>query len=145
MLKLTKVLSTKTFVISQTLILFLFLILLGGLHYIVNIQYQKPTKYSLLGPVTTKPVSFTLEVQNPDDSSLVFQKNILISGKTNPKLPVLLSSQFNDQVIESREDGTFSSEFSLKEGVNEIKIAVFNATGEERSLQRTVYYSKEKI
>ncbi len=145
MVKLTRKLSTKSFVISQIFILFLSLVFLGILHYVVNMQYVKPNKYSLRGPVTTAPVVLTLEVTAPDDNLLAFDPLFLITGKTISKAQVLISSETSDKVVLANTDGTFSASFSLTEGPNTITIIAFNQKGDERSVTRNVYYSKEKI
>lgn len=145
MLRFTQNLSAKTYILSMLLIFFLSLIFLGLLHYLVNIQYVKSNKYSLRGPVTTAPVLLTLEVTAPDDNLIVFNSPFLITGSSNPKTHVLVSSETTDEVVLSGADGTFSISFPLTEGPNTITIAAFNQKGEDRSLTRAVYYSKEKL
>lgn len=128
------------------LILLAGLIVVGIFHYLLNIQYQPPSSYSDLGgPVTSAPRSITLELSEPDDDSLIFKSSSLVSGKTLPKLNVLVSSQNSDIVIESKTDGSFSTLINLDEGPNTITVTAFNSSGEEKSLTRQIYYSKEKI
>lgn len=141
-------LSFRTFIISQIIILFAGLAFLGGLYYILNLQYPvESSKFSLgkFGPITKEPTTFSLELTTPDDDSLVFQKVLEISGKTSSNSQVLISSPLGDLVTQSKSDGSFSADFSLDEGVNEIKIIVFDKNGDQKELERTVYYSKEKI
>ncbi len=147
MLKLNKKLSTKTFVISQTLILLFSLILIGILYYILNPTTFKPVKpYSISSnTVTSVPASLTLDINSPDDNSISFDPIILITGKTGPGLDVLISSELNDLVIASKTDGTFSTNFNLQLGVNNIQMEAFDKSGDSRSASRTVYYSKEKL
>lgn len=145
MVKLTRKLSTKSFVISQIVILFISLVFLGTLHYVVNMQYVKSNKYSLRGPVTTAPVLLTLEIINPDDNLLAFDSPYLITGKASPKAVVLISSKTADEAVLAKTDGTFSISFPLVEGPNKIIITAFNQKGDERSVERLVYFSKEKI
>lgn len=111
----------------------------------VNIQYVKSNKYSLRGPVTTAPILLTLEVTTPDDNLLVFDSSYLITGKTSPRTMVLISSETEDKVVSAKTDGAFSINFPLVEGPNKITITAFDQKGEERSLERLVYFSKEKI
>lgn len=143
---MSKLLSTKTFIISQSLILVISLIFLGLLHYLVNIQYQENQVFSLKrGPVTRPPATLTLEVSSPDENSLVFEPQILISGKTLPNLQVIISSEYEDIITQVKPDGRFSADFPLKEGVNNIEVVVFDRDGEQKFLKRLVFYSKEKI
>lgn len=144
---LNKKLSTKTFIISQLLILITGLVFLASLYYILDVQYQVSDKlYSPSGgPVTTAPVSLTLDLQQPDEDSLVFKTPLLLIGKTAPNSSVLITDENDDQVIVSKSDGSFSATLALNAGVNKITVVVFDATGEQRSTERTVYYSQEKL
>lgn len=145
MMKLGRKLSTKQFILSQIVILAVTLLFLGGLYYLLNIQYQKPKNLFTNGPLTTAPKSLRLSLDQPDDDTLTFQSSIIVSGKTAPSSDVLISTETQDLVIKSKTDGSFSTVLKLDEGVNRILVAVFDATGDSRSTERTVYYSKEKI
>lgn len=138
-------LTTKQFVISQLLILIVSLGFLFGLYYIVNIQYQTPYKPFLAGPVTTPPKTLRLDLDHPDEDSLTFQNAILVSGRTNPQKEVLIFTDSQNLVVQSKKDGSFSVSLDLDEGENRITAVVFDSTGDLRSSDRTVYYSKEKI
>lgn len=144
-MKLTKKLSTKQFIFSHILILTAGLVFLGGLYYILNIQYQQPKNLFLNGPVTTPPKTLRLELDQPDQDSLVFSPAIIVSGKTGPGSVVLISTDNDDLVIKSKADGSFSTVLHLDEGVNKITAVVFDTVGDFRSSERTVYYSKEKL
>lgn len=140
-----KKIPPKYFILSQFAILLFGLLFLLALHFLVNTQYKdSPSSFSK-GPVTTKPKSFTLDLTQPSDDLLTFDEQILIAGKTGPKMQILLSTQTQDVVIESKLDGTFSQSLDLKEGVNNLKVAVFDNKGDFREERRVVYYSKEKI
>lgn len=144
-MKLKKKLSSKQFILSHLLILIIGLICLGTLYFILNIQYKSSSNPFFNGPVTSKPKSFTLTLDQPADESLSFNPSILVSGKTSPHLDVLISTDDNDQVIEAKSDGTFSLTLTLNEGVNNIKIVAFDQTGDVRETSKLVYYSKEKL
>lgn len=144
-MKLTKKISARHFIISQLFILTAGLIFLGWLYYLLNIQYQQGNKIFLNGPVTSKPKSLILMLDQPDDNTLTFQPSILISGKTGFLSDVLISTDSQDLVIQSKTDGSFSTVLNLDEGVNNITVVVFDPKGESRSSQRSVFYSKEKI
>ncbi len=145
MVKFNKKLSTKQFILSHLLILTFSLIFLAGLYYILNIQYQQPKNLFLRGPVTSMPRSLILDLDQPNDNSLTFQSSIIVSGKTAPAVDILISTDSDDLVVKSKPDGSFSTILELDEGVNIINVIVFDATGNSKSTQRTVYYSKEKI
>ena len=144
-MKLTKKLSTKHFIFSNFLILIIGLIFLFTLYYILNIQYKTSSNPFSNGPVTSKPKSFILDLNQPADETLSFQSSILVSGKTGPHMEVLISTDSDDQVLEAKSDGTFSLTLNLDEGVNNIKVVVFDSTGDTREVERVVYFSKEKL
>lgn len=144
-MKLTKKLSSKQFIIAHILILVVGLMFTGVLYYILNIQYQKPKGPFLNGPVTTPPKSLRLDLDQPDHDSLVISSSIIVSGKTGPGNAVLISTATSNLVINSKPDGSFSTILNLDEGVNQITAVVFDSTGDFRSAERTVYFSKEQI
>lgn len=146
MLKLTKKLSTKQFLLAQLIILILSLLFLGYLHYLVNIQTASHESYLKKGkPVTSAPKSLRLELEQPDDNLLVFEPSVVISGKSAPSSNVLIMTESKDLIIKSSAEGDFSTVLELDEGVNNISVAVFDNSGDSRSAERTVYYSKEKL
>lgn len=144
-MKLFKKLSTKHFVIAHLSILAAGLIFLTVLYYLLNIQYQHPQDRFLNGPVTSAPKSLVLSLDQPDDDSLSFNSDIVVSGQTAPVSDVLIYTQSSDTVIKSRSDGSFSTVLTLDEGINKISVVTFDTKGESRSAERMVYYSKEKI
>lgn len=145
LMKLTRKLSRNEFIISHILILIAGLFFLSGLYYILNIQYKQTQKPFEAGPVTSKPKSFTLDLDQPSDDTLNFSSQILLSGKTGPNLEVLISTESFNQVIKSKRDGTFSLTLDLNEGVNNITVTAFDPTGDSRFAERTVYFSKKKL
>lgn len=144
-MKLSQKLTTKQFVLSHFLIFTLSLIFLGGLYYILNIQHQRPTNLFLNGPVTTAPKSLRLDLDQPDQDLLSYSSSIIVSGQTAPFKEVLISTDNNDLVIESKQNGSFSTILELDEGVNRITAIVFDLTGDSRFVERNIYYSKEKL
>lgn len=141
-------LSFKAFLMSQFLILILGLLFIGGLYYIIyspTLPSQSKSSLLIHGPITKEPVSLKLDLISPDDDLLTFQEDLEISGKTSSNSQVIISSSFNDKITTSKADGSFSVDFSLNEGVNELKIIVFDQNGDSRETERMVYFSEEKI
>lgn len=146
MKQLNKILSKQQFIFSQLLILAAGLIFVASLYYYLNVRYQPSSNpYSLGLPVTSAPKSLRLDLDQPDDDLLTFSKTIIVSGQTGPNMDVLISSKSEDLIVKSTPDGKFSTIFDLNAGVNEISVVVFDATGDTRSEQRTIYFSEEKI
>lgn len=143
---LLKKISTRTFIIFSVSILVFGLIFISVLYYLLNIQYKPPGTYSTLGgPVTSPPKSLRMDLETPGENTLSFDPTIVISGQTGPGMDVLVISDSQDLMLKSKPDGSFSTIINLTEGVNKIEAVVFDATGDSRFAQRTVYYSREKI
>lgn len=144
-MKLNKKLSTSQFFLSQFLLLVVGLILLGGLYYIVNVQYQPSLNPFAQGPLTMPPKTLRLDLDSPSDESIVFESSIIVSGKTSAVKDVLIFTDTQDLIITSKKDGSFSARLNLTEGINRIVATVFDNDGEQRTQERIIYYSKEKI
>lgn len=146
MIKFNKEIPVKYFIASQIIILLTGIIVLGWAHYILNIKDQPVNQIVFgRGPITSAPKTLRIDLSQPDDNILTFNEDIIISGKTSPNMEVLILTQSKDFIIKSKSDGSFSTVLKLDEGVNNITAVVFDSTGDSRSSERMVYYSKEKI
>lgn len=158
--KLTSIIEDKTGKISvmqkvispSIFFLIMFLILIGSLGgiFALNIQLNSDLQSSKLysaanGPLTSAPTILSLEIQQPINDTLTFEPSTVISGNTSPNATVLISVGDNNKVIQAQADGSFSTLIDLTEGVNQIITAAFNQNGDEKQIERTVFYSKEKI
>lgn len=139
-----KKLSPKIFILSQLIILVAGLAVIFFLNY--SFQYQGTRLYALgQGPITTTPTTLTLEVAAPGDNILSFQSSVVVSGSTSANIPVLIATESESMVIQSAFDGSFSTVVGLQEGVNQMQVTAFSMSGDQRSINKTIYYSKEKI
>lgn len=139
-----KVLSQKAFSISMCLIFLISLGLIIGLYYILYPQVPKENLISSI-PVTSEPVSLTLTVTNPNDNSLIFNEDLLISGRASNSSVIIITSEEEDLVIYPKKDGSFSLTYKLTPGINDLTIGAFDETGNNKQEKRTIYFSKEKI
>ncbi len=96
-------------------------------------------------PVSQEPKSMHLEISNPDDELLSFDKTINISGKTSPKSSVVISNGDNNWGVDASDQGGFSKVIDLKPGINTVSIYGFDPQGNNKVETRTIYYSEEKI
>lgn len=142
---MSKLLSPTVFVISMVIILLAGLAGAFGLNFLVNPQTAAQKLNILNQPVTSKPVSLTLNISSPDDNLLVFDSDLLIQGTTMPNNIVILSLTDSDLNLQADKDGNFSTTLKLKSGVNQITVTTFDDQGNSKSDSRTVYYSTEKI
>ncbi|MFH0936975.1 MAG: hypothetical protein V1808_01635 [Candidatus Daviesbacteria bacterium] len=137
-------LSPLHFSLSMLVIFLVSLVYITALYFLLN---PKPVENYLTSgfPVTTKPVSLTLNLTNPDDNLLVFDSDLLIQGKTSPNSSVVISLDDQDLVSQISKDGDFSTTVKLQSGVNYIMVAVFDGEENSKTESRTVYYSTEKL
>lgn len=143
--KLKEPVSMKIFLAAVALIL---LIGLSAGGYIYYLNYYNPKREENAfekGPVTSLPSKFNLELTNPDDNLLVFDKSVVISGNTSPNATILISSESKNIGFEASSSGDFSKVFDLSPGLNELVIAAFDKDGNNKEIKRNVFYSEEKI
>jgi hypothetical protein len=142
---MSRSLSGTAFIISQILLLIIGLIFISWLYFFLQDESQDNKQFAGRGPLTAEPASLTLEVHSPMDDLLSFKSEVAISGITQKNSQVLLSSQAHDLVVKADASGNFSADFPLELGVNTVTIAVFDDTGDARTIEKSIYYSKEKI
>lgn len=140
--------SVKAFLTSHFLILILALVYLGGIYYILN---KDNYNFDLNNyKIVTRPIqSFNLILNYPEDNSVVFEKNISLSGVGAPSSTIILTvGDFQNQEtlgFEADSKGNFSRVISLSLGLNKISINSFDRLGNSKTLVKTIYYSEEAI
>lgn len=139
-------LSTKAFLLSILTILIIGVVFLLGLSFYLNEGQLICCKKDLADyqPVTRAPLSLNLEIKSPDDELLVFDKNIIVSLKTTPFATVVITGK-DTLGGEANDKGELSKIVTLGEGINELKVTVFDGSGNSKSDQRVIYYSEEKL
>ncbi|OGE35914.1 hypothetical protein A3E66_01300 [Candidatus Daviesbacteria bacterium RIFCSPHIGHO2_12_FULL_37_16] len=138
-----KEISTKTFILSHFFLLLISLLAIVGLYY--YLYGDASDDWKNMAPLTQAPKSLTLEVNNPDDDSLVFDKNLVISGKTMPGAVLIVTINGADLGFESNKKGDFSKIVTLTSGANTFTITALDSRGGSKTVEKVVYYSEEKI
>lgn len=141
---MSKNLSPTSFVFVMISILMLGCILIAALYFFLNPK-QNPIALSDYRPATTLPVSLTLDISSPDDNLLVFDNNLLVSGKTAAGVLILITSNGQNFLLNASSDGYFSQTVKLDPQVNQLSISSFDNSGNYKSEQRTIYFSEEKL
>lgn len=118
--------------------------MLAGLYYFLNKDFKR-FSFQNYQPVTTEPISFNLEISNPEDEILVFEDSLVISGTTSPLSTILISVNDEDFGLEASSKSQFSTVVSLQNGLNRLQVTAIDQEGNTKTDQRTVYYSEEKI
>lgn len=145
MLKLSKKLSNKQFILFVSSILIGGLIFIGGFYFILNAENFKPKDGFSLGPITSAPKTLRIDLEQPEEDALLFESDLIVSGQTGPNMEVLIMSDASDFVVKSDSSGRFSKVIKLDEGTNKITALVFDSEGDSRFAERNVYFSKEKL
>jgi hypothetical protein len=142
--KMTKNLGTSSFIFSMILILLVALGFFMYLHFFVNPK-EEPSTILNYQPVTTNPLSLTLNLSSPDDNLLVYDTNLLVSGQTTSGTLVLITINENNQTLNASKQGDFSQTVKLQSGINQVIVSVFDNQGNYKSEERSIYYSEEKL
>lgn len=143
---MNKILSTKVFILSQIIILIFIGLFTGGLYYILNSDQYTSSAIKNYLPVTSRSLSYVLDISTPDDEVLVFDKSLIITGKTNSKSNIVISSSEGASIgIQTDSNGDFSKIIELSKGLNRITVVGFDLNGNTKTLTRDVYFSEEKI
>jgi hypothetical protein len=137
-------LSSKVVYLVLGIVFILGLIFIGTYKYLL-IKDENNLNQSMMTPVTKAPLSFTLDVNNPDDESLLFDNNLTVNGKTSPKSNVVVFTDETNQLLEADGNGSFSANLTLKKGLNNINVTAFDKDGNQKIVTRIVYYSEEKL
>lgn len=141
-----KEISAQHFIISQFLLLVLGLSFFLGIYFYLNKDNPK-VNFKNYYPVTRKPTSLNLEINNPDDEIIVSDKNLIISGSTEPFTTLVISNLTSEENLglEANQKGEFSKIIPLEIGVNIIKLTAFDSSGNSKEEIRTIYFTQEKI
>lgn len=138
-----KPLPSPLFFLSMVTVLVFGLGGLLALYIILNPPQSK--NLTSIFPVTTQPVSLVLSLHNPEDYTLTFTPEVMLSGTTSPGSVIVLTTDKKDLVLKASSSGSFSVAVKLEGGVNNLTVAAFDGLGNSKSEARTIYYSKEKI
>ena len=122
-------------------------LVVAGFFLLKNVHLNQSTSAVLksFDPITHQPVSFDLQVTNPDDQSLLFDKSLLVSGKTSSKAKIIISDDGDDTEVDADQDGNFSQSITLDSGLNHLVIAAFADNGDSKQVVRTIYYSQDQL
>lgn len=82
----------------------------------------------------------SLKITYPPEKFTTRQENIIIAGKTEPEVKVLV----NGKEVYVDMEGGFGEEIILKEGVNVINISSYKKQGKETTITREILYQIDK-
>jgi hypothetical protein len=91
------------------------------------------------GPAES-PVELLLEIQEPEDESIVSTASVVVRGVTVPDAIVSLMFDSEIEIAEVDEAGNFAETVDLQEGPNVIEVLSSDWEGHEASVIVTVIY-----
>lgn len=124
------------------------LLVAGGAFYFYQSARAIPTTQIktvlLISPTpTTSPVLLTID--SPQDTLVTDNKTVIVTGHTDPKATLVISTNTIDQVISPSSTGAFSTTVTISNDENYIHIVAIGPHGEEVAKTLTVTYSTENF
>lgn len=125
------------------------IILLAATLYVRSIAPQtnpqaRPLTTSAPSPAASPSPTIQLAVTFPADESLSRASPTKVSGKSWRGATITIVGGKTDTVAETDNDGAFSTQVTLAEGVNTLMITAIDDQGNEASAKRTIVYEQEE-
>ncbi|MEK7551215.1 MAG: hypothetical protein AAB532_01310 [Patescibacteria group bacterium] len=109
-------------------------------------KQSTPTKDNIIVNISPTPITdsrFFLKVFNPKDESLADRKTITISGITTPDATVVILTTSTHEIVKPSSQGNFTTNITIDDGANYIKIWAIAPNGEIETVERIVSYTTE--
>jgi len=91
------------------------------------------------------PAQLSLTITSPEDNSIINKEKVSISGKTSSKATVVIIYEEGEKIIETDENGDFTSEITLVGGANEVTVSAYDKEGNEATKTLNLVYSTAEI
>ncbi len=123
------------------------LVVAGGAFFFYQSTRETPQTEEKIeintSPTPTVNSGFFLKVFNPKDESLADRKTITVSGKTTPDATVVILTTSTHEVVKPSSQGDFTTNITIDDGSNYIKIQAIAPNGEIQTTERIVSYTTE--
>ena len=103
----------------------------------------KPSQIEKITLATPTPLvnQIPLVLTNPKDQSVVTNRSVTVSGKTEPDAKIVVLTLSREVGAVAASDGSFSTEITVDNGENIIEVIVVTPSGKTASAKRTVTFS----
>ena len=98
-----------------------------------------------MSPTPLPTPTETLTIDTPSNHSVSFTPTINLKGKTKPLTPIAITVETIDDIIQSDDQGNFSTEVTLIGGENLITLSIPTQDGTTSSKSITVIYTSSAI
>jgi len=123
------------------------IIIASGFWYLKNSLKTLPknTTGSANTTITPQPENkqLFLEINTPLDQTISNEKDLELSGKTNPNTIVILSYNQNDYILRASEQGNFSTNIKLDSGINILYLTAANEKNETKKMSLHIVYEEK--
>jgi len=107
-------------------------------------QVQQTQEEKIPSP-TPSATQLSLIITSPEDNSIINKEKVNISGKTSSEATVVIIYEEGEKIIETDENGNFTSEITLVGGANEITVSAYDKEGNEATKTLNLVYSTAEI
>jgi len=98
-----------------------------------------------LSPTPSSKRTDSIEINSPENNTLLSTEKTIISGITTPDSNIIVSTISNTFIGQSDQDGKFSITVKLDTGLNIIKISSIDINDNQKDTQINITYSTAKI
>lgn len=109
-----------------------------------NQNQPTPTPNQINAP-TPALSQISISITSPENEFVTTDKNLTLTGLTQPELPVFITTETNQTVVVADTTGKFSYDISLEGGYNRLTASVFDSSGNSASKEIIVTYTTSKI
>ncbi len=106
-------------------------------------QYKAPTQVdqaNAAGDASPSPQdTIKLTIAAPEDNAYINTNSVKVAGATKVGTTVTITGGAKDIASDTNADGSFALDVPLKEGENDLIITVFDQSGQQKTINRTVY------
>lgn len=87
--------------------------------------------------------SSNLLIASPENNSISSTNTLIIKGSSVPKAIVVISTNNDNQIVQSDSSGSFEKQVNLEGGPNQIIIKSYDEQGNESNQKLNIVYSTE--
>lgn len=94
---------------------------------------------------SSKPLSFFVKIESPQNESLTEKRSVIVKGTTNPNNTLIVSTNQDVVAATPAADGSFSVTVAIDTGSNNIVVRAINPEGEETQDTTLVTFNSEEF
>jgi hypothetical protein len=107
-------------------------------------QYKAPTQVDSANAASESATPATqdaikLTIASPEDNAYVNTNSVKIAGATKIGTTITITGGAKEVASDINADGSFALDVQLKEGENNLVITVFDQSGQQKIVNKTVY------